>query len=238
MKHRLLERLLLSVRVQAVEPVAPRLRRVTLAGPDLSGLSWVAGQHVRLQVADGPTGLDWVLGTLRTYTVWNLDAQGLDLVVFDHGDGPGARWARTVRPGEEVMLLKPQGTFTIRPAAYHLFAGEETAQASFGPMLAALPEDAPVFVRLEVDTPAEHLDLPRRADVGWSYRQGRPAASSETLVQAVRDLDLPAEPGIAYLAGEARTIQMIRRHLVEERSWPRRNVLTKPYWAPGRKGLD
>ncbi|GAA3629281.1 hypothetical protein GCM10022223_53560 [Kineosporia mesophila] len=228
----------MSTRVQAVELVAPRLRRVTLVGPALPGLSWIPGQHVRLQVADGPAGLDWVLGTLRTYTVWNLEARTMDLVVFDHGNGPGARWARTARPGDEVMLLKPQGTFTTRPAACHLFAGEETAQASFAPMLRALPDDATVLARLEVDTPAERLDLGDAFDVDWTYRQGRPAASSETLVQAVRDLDLPAEPGVAYLAGEARTIQMIRRHLVEERNWPRRNVLTKPYWVPGRKGLD
>ncbi|MEU8661955.1 SIP domain-containing protein, partial [Actinoplanes philippinensis] len=47
-----------------------------------------------------------------------------------------------------------------------------------------------------------------------------------------------AEPGRAYLAGEARTIQMVRRHLVEDRHWPRRSVLTKPFWTPGRKGMD
>jgi NADPH-dependent ferric siderophore reductase len=43
---------------------------------------------------------------------------------------------------------------------------------------------------------------------------------------------------MAYLAGEARTIQLIRCHLVEERHWPQRNVRTKPFWTPGKKGLD
>ena len=72
----------------------------------------------------------------------------------------------------------------------------------------------------------------------WTHRRGRSAASSTTLVDAFREADLPSEPGIAYLAGEARTIQLVRRHLVDERLWPRRNVLTKPFWTPGRKGLD
>jgi NADPH-dependent ferric siderophore reductase len=48
----------------------------------------------------------------------------------------------------------------------------------------------------------------------------------------------PAEPGMAYLAGEARTIQLIRRYLVEERRWPRHNVRTEPFWTPGKKGLE
>ncbi|MEV4085779.1 SIP domain-containing protein [Nonomuraea fuscirosea] len=51
-------------------------------------------------------------------------------------------------------------------------------------------------------------------------------------------MDLPDTPGVAYLAGEARTIQAVRAHLVGERGWHRRDVRTKPFWTPGRKGLD
>ena len=232
MKRRLLDRLLVPARVLAVEHQAPRLKRITLNAP---GLEWVPGQHVRLQVAPGP--VDWLVGTLRTYTVWDYHDGSLELMVYLHGDGPGAEWARATAPGDELMLLKPQGDFVTAPAAYHLFAGEETAAAAYGPMLHALPADAKVFASLEVDTPDERLPL-KLEEEAWSYRHGRSAASSETLVDAVRALSLPPEPGMAYLAGEARTIQMVRRHLVEERQWPRRNVLTKPFWTPGRKGLD
>ncbi|WP_306208193.1 siderophore-interacting protein [Actinoplanes sp. RD1] len=238
MKSRLLDRLLLAARVDAVAPLGPRLRLITLTGPDLAGLDWVPGRHVRLQLAPGPAAVDWLVGTLRTYTVWSYADRTMELVVFDHGNGPGAEWARTARPGDELMLMRPQGTFVTAPAPYHLFAGEETAQAAYGPMLRALPPGARVFGRFEVDSPDERLDLRPGGDLEWSYRRGRSAASSETLVEAVRGLELPAEPGRAYLAGEARTIQLVRRHLVEERHWPRRNVITKPFWTPGRKGMD
>ena len=244
MKHRLLERLLLTAQIDSVSHLGPRLRRISLTGPALEDLSWVPGQHVRVQVAAGPGAVDWLIGTLRTYTVWDHHDQTVELVVFDHGDGPGAEWSRTARPGEQVMFLKPHGSFTTSAAPYYLFAGDETAQAAYGPMLRALPEDARVFARLEVDSPEERLAVgpevtrDRRWDLDWAYRRGRSAASAQTLVEAVRGMDLPAEPGKAYLAGEARTIQLVRRHLVEERGWPRRNVITKPFWAPGRKGLD
>jgi hypothetical protein len=26
--------------------------------------------------------------------------------------------------------------------------------------------------------------------------------------------------------------------LVRERGWPRRSVLTKPFWTPGKRGMD
>jgi NADPH-dependent ferric siderophore reductase len=69
-----------------------------------------------------------------------------------------------------------------------------------------------------------------------NWRQ--PAASSQTLLQSLTQLQLPSEPGTAYLAGEARTIQMLRRHLITERRWPRQAIRTKPFWTPGRRGLD
>jgi len=87
-----------------------------------------------------------------------------------------------------------------------------------------------------VDAPASRLPLPD--EVTWHYRGGAPAASSASLVAAVRELNLPAEPGSAYLAGEARTVQAIGQHLVRERGWPRRAIRSKPFWTPGKTGLD
>jgi len=72
-------------------------------------------------------------------------------------------------------------------------------------------------------------------------RGDAPAADSAVLARAVRELDLPrgdGHGGVAYLTGEARTIQSIRRYLVGELGWDRRAVLTKPFWTPGKRGMD
>jgi NADPH-dependent ferric siderophore reductase len=119
-----------------------------------------------------------------------------------------------------------------------VFAGEETAAVAFGAMLRALPAGARVFGAIEVAGEDDRLPLPRTAELSWCFRGGASAASSAGLVSAVRALDLPAGPGVAYLAGEARTCQAVRAHLVSERGWPRRSVLVKPFWAPGKRGLE
>jgi NADPH-dependent ferric siderophore reductase len=155
--------------------------------------------------------------------------------VLDHGEGgPGSRWARELRPGHRVSFLRPEGTFTLRDGPYHVFAGDETAAVAFGAMLRSLR--APVFAVVEVDEPADQIPLDGL--VTWQYRHGRPAAASDSLVDGVRELKLPLEPGVAYLAGEARTIQMIRQFLVSERGWPREAITTKPFWTPGKRGMD
>jgi NADPH-dependent ferric siderophore reductase len=218
----LVDRLFVRGTVSATGLVTPRMRRIVITAP---GLEWIPGQHVRV-AADG-------VMTRRTYSVWDYDGASLELYVLDHGDGPGVRWARSVRPGQDVVFGKPEGGLVTRPSAYHLFAGEETAAVAFGPMLRALG-DAPAYGVIEADTTEDRLPV----GLTWRFREGAPAASSGTLVQAVRELDLPDEPGTAYLAGEARTVQALRAHLVRDRGWPRRSVITKPFWTPGKKGME
>ncbi|NUP82944.1 MAG: siderophore-interacting protein [Nonomuraea sp.] len=234
--RRLLDRMFVTGEIVEIEQVTPRMRRIKLAGEALADLAWVPGQHVRVLIGSG--GL--LGGVLRTYSVWRYDPswEAVDLVGFDHGgQAPGATWVRNARVGEEVSFTRPDGGFVVRrEAPYHLFAGEETASVAFGAMLRGLPLEAAVFGVVEADGPEDHLPLPRRLE--RVCRGGASAERSESLVEAVRKLELPDGPGVAYLAGEARTIQAVRAHLVRERGWQRRDVRTKPFWAPGRKGLD
>jgi NADPH-dependent ferric siderophore reductase len=64
------------------------------------------------------------------------------------------------------------------------------------------------------------------------------ARDSAVLADALRSVQLPDQPGVAYLAGEARTIQTLRKILITERGWDRRDIRTKPFWTPGRSGME
>ncbi|MCW2917356.1 MAG: hypothetical protein JWN52_5424 [Actinomycetia bacterium] len=206
---------------------ATRMRAITISsGP----LKWKPGQQVHVYVGGRhePT---------RTYSIWNHDGSAIELRILEHeGDGPGARWARSVREGDEVRFTNPVGNLVVRAAPYHVFVGEESAQAAFGPMMRALPPDADFYGVVEVNEPGDRLPLPD--GLTWCYRYGASAANSASLVEAVRSLELPDEPGVVYTAGEARSVQAVRAHFVQVRKWPRRAVLTKPFWTPGKKGLE
>jgi NADPH-dependent ferric siderophore reductase len=224
--------------VTEIDPIARRMRRIRIEGDDVARLAWVPGQHVRVHVADMRSPSSWLRprDLLRTYSVWQHDG-GIELCVLDHDDGgPGVRWARQLRRGQPVRFSRPEGPFVLRDAQYHVFAGEETAAVAFGAMLRAHPSAAPAYGVIEADEPDDRLPLARQ--LHWQYRHGRSAASSQTLLEAFTRLALPGEPGTAYLAGEARTIQLLRRHLVSERGWPRQSIRTKPFWTPGKRGLD
>jgi NADPH-dependent ferric siderophore reductase len=242
MGRRLIGQFFRTGEVTAVDQITARMRRITLAVPELD---WMPGQQVRVCVGDVTSPADWLNGLRRSYSIWEYAGGLLRLCVLEHSPagsagpdgpaGPGARWARSLAVGQQVLFSPPEGAMVVRSAPYHVFVGEETAAVAFGAMLSALP-DADVRGVIEVDSPADRLPLAR--ELTWRYRDGAPAASSATLTAAVAELDLPPEPGAAYVAGEARTVQAVCQHLIRDRGWPRRAVRSKPFWTPGKTGMD
>ncbi|MEU9731862.1 siderophore-interacting protein [Streptomyces sp. NPDC048002] len=226
-----LERLLQRATATAAQAAGRRWRRIRLegAGP----LDWKPGHHIRVQV--GPLSLRTARDVLRTYTVWEHYDNILELRVFDHGVGPGARWANGLTPGTEVRFKAPEGRFTVRESApHHLFIGEETASVAIGAMTRALNGHCRSLI--EVDDLADQL--PVDGDVQWLHRGAAPAHDSPTLLKAVASLE-GIKPGtVAYIAGEAKTCQAVKRHLLQDRGWPRHDIVVKPFWTPGRRGMD
>ncbi|WP_405937239.1 siderophore-interacting protein [Streptomyces sp. NBC_00726] len=241
------DRMFLTGTVRSVEHLTPTMRHVTIEGRQLVGLDHTPGRQVRVHVNDLFTPSTWTrLGdALRTYSVWAYDrpAGRLELAVFDHGgDSPGTVWARGLTAGAQVTFGKPEGDLVAREdAAFHVFAAEETGAVACAAMLAGLPVNSRVHGVFEAATPDDQVPMAREDDLVRVHRHGSSAADSALLVKAVADLDLPTGPdhgGVAYLPGEARTIQAIRRHLVAELGWNRRSVLTKPFWTPGKRGME
>lgn len=229
--------------IEETEQLTPRSKRIRVAGPKLVGVTWRPGDFVRMQVASviGSLARLRVNDMVRSYSVWDADpvAGWVDFVVFEHRaeTSVGEEWAKAADVGQYVVFVRdPRPIRFETKASWYLFAGEETAAAVFGSLLRGVAVDVPVFGVQQSDTAADHIALPRT--LTRVERHGESAASSQQLVDAVAALALPDRPGTAYLAGEARTIQMIREHLVKERGWQRRNIITKPFWTPGKRGMD
>ncbi|MFI6297790.1 siderophore-interacting protein [Nonomuraea sp. NPDC050790] len=222
------------------ELVTPSMRRIRLVAGEPIALPYQPGQHVRVQIND-PLSVPGILRpgeTLRTYTIWELDERAIELRVHDYpGDGIGLTWARETRPGAAVTLWWPQGDFFTREAPFHVFVGEESASAAFGPMIRGLGPSAQVYGVLESENAEHDLPMPGEHPLRRVHRRGAPAVSSTTLLAGLAELDLPGNTGAAYVAGEARTCQMVRDYLVRERNWARTSIKVKPFWTPGKRGL-
>lgn len=202
-----------------------------------------AGQHVRVKVGD-VAALDVVRNdVLRAYSIWTVDREqgSFELQVFGHAStGPGARWADHVEPGDTVLFRRPEGKLVMRAhRGLHVFFGEETASVAFGAIIRSLHPSTAIWARIEIERDEDALPLigeDRSSSSLVFLRRGQNELGSQ-LLRSVDNVPMNGGPKTAYIAGEAKTCKAIRSAL-RQRGWSRSEIVLKPFWTPGAKGLE
>jgi NADPH-dependent ferric siderophore reductase len=230
----------LPTRVRAVRELTPHMREIELVGPDVARLRLRPGAHVVARVPNG----DGV--ARRVYSIWRHDPRSsllvLRVAVHDAG-GPGCAWSLSVAPDDRLTLEPPRTKITVDESArFHVFIGDETGAVPLLAMRAALHRAtrgaAVMHGVFETADPGDEVpDVDGLPSLPWVHRGRASAVASRVLLRAVQDLDLPAGPGAAYLAGESDTCRLIQRHLVEQRGWNRHAVRVQQQWAANRLGF-
>ncbi len=237
-----------------MEPVTPRLLRVTLGGSDLAGLTVAdPAASVRLLIPPAPdetlvvpnwNGNEFLLPdgrrpTIRTFTPWRVDAAGptLDIGVVLHGDGAASRWARAAAPGSVAAVSGPGRGYAIdEHATAFVVAGDETAIPAITQLLERLPRAATFRVWIEVARPTPRMELPDHpaASIEWLDLPRGVASGDAILAAIVAARVAPTER--VWVAGEAAAVQRIRRSLFQDRQFPRAQATIRGYWKHGRAG--
>lgn len=246
-----------QVTVRQVADLNPRMRRITVGGPQLG--SFTSGghpqpaftspgfdDHVKLIFAsDGdllgalPTqlehGIEWPASSTRIardYTPRRVDpvAGELDLDFVLHGHGPAAAWAREAAPGDDLHLVGPKSS-TVLPAEldWLVLVGDETALPAIGRFLDERPVDVPVQVLVSVSDPAAQQELAVRAQDRLTWIVAAPD-DPDALAEAVRALDLPDGAGYVWAGAESRALLPVRRELKHTRGLVKDRTNVTGYW--------
>ena len=231
-----------KLEVLKVTDITPRMRRVTLHGPDLTGfISLGTDDHVKLLFATTPeqqAALDnFVPGSssegakpaMRDYTPRRYDpASGeLDIDFVLHGDGPASTWAAQVQPGQFLNIAGPRGSMIV-PDMFdsYLLIGDETALPAIARRLEELASNRRALVVVEIENDAERQPLSSQAQVEviWVVR------GQQDLLQVTRDLNLPAGSLYAWVATESALSRKIRRVLLDEHKVDEAALKAAGYW--------
>ena len=212
-----------KLEVLRVVDLTPRMRRITLGGPELAGfISLGTDDHVKLlfpQNAEQQAALDTlVLGAgkddgpkpaMRDYTPrrYDLDALELDIDFVLHGDGPASTWAEQAQPGQFLHIGGPRGSMIV-PDIFdsYLLIGDETALPAIARRLEGLAANRKALVIVEVENGKEHL------------------------LSTVRQIQVPAGSLYAWVATESKVSRQIRRVLLDEHGLDEQFVKAVGYW--------
>lgn len=231
-----------TLEVLRVVDVTPRMRRITLSGPQLEGfISLGTDDHVKLifaQSAEEQAVLEtFVPGAvgegphpaMRDYTPRRYDpASGeLDIDFVLHGDGPAATWAAQAEPGQHLHIAGPRGSMIV-PDIFdsYLLIGDETALPAIARRVENLPAHRAALLVIEINNPAEQqtFDTAAQVDVIWVVR------GEQDLVEVVRRLEMPEGELYAWVATEAALSRKVRRVLLQEFGLSEALVKTAGYW--------
>ena len=234
-----------KLEVLRVVDLTPRMRRITLGGPELAGfISLGTDDHVKLlfpQNAEQAAALEtMVLGAgkdngplpeMRDYTPrrYDLEKLELDIDFVLHGDGPASTWAEQARPGQFLHIGGPRGSMIV-PDIFdsYLLIGDETALPAIARRLEGLAANRKTLVVIEVENGAEQQVLESAAQVNviWVLREG----GKDNLLTTVKQLQVPKGNLYAWVATETKVSRQIRRVLLDEHGLNEQFVKAVGYW--------
>jgi NADPH-dependent ferric siderophore reductase len=228
-----------TLTIKQVDKIAAHMIRITLTG-DLGGfVSLGFDDHVKLFFPDGTTNAEGAPNTLgRDFTPRHHDPESntLEIDFAIHDAGPATRWAAQAKPGDQLFVGGPRGSFII-PTSYdwHLLVGDETALPAIGRRLAELPAKTRAVVLAEVEGPADEIAFKTEtnATVTWAYRNGAAAGASDTLAKALSKLKLPNGDYYAWVACESLTAKALRAQLIADHGANPKWMRAAGYWRRG-----
>jgi len=230
------------LQVLRVVDITPRMRRITLGGPELAGfVSLGADDHIKLlfpqnaaeQAAlESPTFNvkgDGPQPAMRDYTPRRFDSSigELDIDFVLHGDGPASTWAEQVQVGQHLYIGGPRGSLIV-PDIFdsYLLIGDETAIPAIARRLEELPAGRKVLAVIEIDNTAEQQALHSAADVDviWVIR------GQDDLLDTVRNLTLPGGSLYSFVATETKLSRQVRRGLLDTHHVDEAYLKAVGYW--------
>lgn len=230
------------LQVLRVEDITPRMRRITLGGPELAGfVSLGSDDHIKLLFAqnaaeqaalESPTFTikgDGPQPAMRDYTPrrFDLSIGELDIDFVLHGDGPASTWAEQAQVGQHLYIGGPRGSMIV-PDMFdsYLLIGDETALPAIGRRLEELPAGRKVLAVIEIADAAERQVLQSAADVEivWVLR------GQDDLLDVVRNLTLPGGTLYSFVATESKLSRQVRRVLLDTHKVDEQYLKAAGYW--------
>jgi NADPH-dependent ferric siderophore reductase len=212
---------LLDLEVVRVKDIAPHVRAITMASPDLVGFEYAPGQDLMF---DFPVGGRSVR---RRYTIRRADPRAgtADFEIELHdGGGPATVWAADTRPGSRLEAIGPRGGIRLLPdVPSHLFVADDSATPAAFAMLEAIPSRQSATALLVTRHGAASRPVPTTSsEIVLVWLDGRELG--ETLAE-LRQRDGAA----AYVFGERGMVRTAEEILIAG-GMARASVTAKAYW--------
>lgn len=213
--------------------------KIEIKSDNVQNIDFIPGCFIRLGIGIGKknsTKNDMV----RSYTIWDIDKKKntISLAIATHSNGIGAKWVKDCTVGDSVFFKTKKGKFVVdEKAESYLLIGDLSALSHLYIINRTLPEDKQVASIIYNDKINElYADIDTKKPLRfYNIERNRPNE-----IIALIEKTIPKLNGtkMAYIAGDSRVCIAINNYLRKELKWNTKQIKTKPFWNPEKKGLE
>lgn len=212
---------------------------IKIKGENIKNAEFIPGYFLRVGVGFNDDELS-LHDSVRSYSVWDIDkTKGtIDIAIATHSKGVGAKWIEECKVGDNVRYNWKKGNFILDDSAdSYLFIGDLSALSH----LYILQRNLPKNKQIESIVYSNHRD-----DLYEDIDDSRPFEFYETQENPVKEIiekvneSVPKMTGkkMVYIGGDSRVCVALNKYFRNELNWETKQIKTKPFWNPVKKGLE
>lgn len=235
----ILQRVLKENTIVEKQQLSKAAFRIRLESEEIKNVDFVPGYFLRVGIGLTEESLS-MKDFVRSYSVWDIDQDRgtIDLAVAVHSNGPGAKWVQQRQLGDRVYFKWKKGNFLVDHSAdSYLMIGDLSALSHLYMIRRGLFQSKQVesvlysqdidelFPDIDGKTPFDFYEMPENP--------------IDQLIERVKEL-VPKMTGrkCVYIAGDSRVCVALNQYFRKELNWESRQIKTKPFWNPDKKGLE
>lgn len=235
----ILKQLLNEAQIIEKEKLSESVYAITLQADQIKKANFYPGYFLRVGVGLQDNETDFQ-DAVRSYSVWSIDQTlgTIKIAVATHSKGKGSQWAERSNVGDVVYYKWKKGNFLLNENAdYFLFIGDTSALSHLYMIHRSLPLNKEVdgliysqnlkdfFADNDGSTPFRFYEMPLN-----------PIA--EIISEIHKKLEKKQGNAMVYIAGDSRVCVALNKYFKNELKWNSKQIKTKPFWNPHKKGLE
>lgn len=213
--------------------------KIRIQSEDVASYDFVPGHFIRLGVGIGQDEIS-MKDKVRSYSVWDIDKEKntIDLAIATHSQGIGAKWVESCTPNDTVYFKWKKGKFLIDTNAdSYLLIGDISALSHLYIINRNLPNTKQIKSFVYSQSNEDFFkDISDNKPFDFHVLNENPSVE---IIQKLNSI-VPEMKGnkMVYIAGDSRVCIALTNYFRKELNWSAKQIKTKPFWNPEKKGLE
>ncbi|WP_343329962.1 SIP domain-containing protein [Polaribacter staleyi] len=219
--------------------ISDSVYKIQLKSESIKKAVFQPGYFLRLGIGIGNDDIDFK-DKVRSYSVWNINKNEglLELAIATDSKGIGAKWVVNCKEGDLVYFKWKKGNFLLDETAdSYLMIGDISALSHLYILNRNLSNKKQVE---SIIYSANKSDFFEDIDSSNSFNFYNLEQNSISEILSLVKNITPKMKGIkmVYIAGDSRVCIALNQYFRKELNWNTKQIKTKPFWNPDKKGLE